>query len=85
MTKVIILGQEPKEEKKLKPIYFQQFLKRSIDNGFCRECSDPKEWDNIELISLNYTEDGLDLMYAYDKRRNEGYLYLGHFNDGVVE
>ena len=80
MTKVIILGQEPNKEKK-KPIEFikvihEEYLKISEITHL------PKDWANIELIVKGK---GYDIMYAYDHNRNKGRLYLGHFNDGVVE
>lgn len=82
MTKVIILGQEPKEEKKLKPIEFVKSLTSmlNIQNSF----SSPKGYNHVELISRKYNSE-YDLMFAYDEDRNKGNLYLGHFNDGVVE
>ena len=80
MTKVIILGQEPNKEKK-KPIEFikvihEEYLQISEITHL------PKNWENIELIAKGK---GYDIMYAYDHNRNKGRLYLGHFNDGVVE
>jgi len=82
-TKVIILGQEPKEEKKLKPIEFVKHLSFDL---ICFEdpCNDPCDFENIELICENYDK-GVDLMFAYNEDRNYGFLYAGHFNDGVVE
>lgn len=81
MTKVTIIGEEPKE-KQLKPIEFLMML-----------CGD-KEWTirnnqdkyhNIVLLRKNYGTTGLDLMFAYnDMCSNVGVLYLGHFNDGIV-
>ena len=80
MTKVIILGEAIPEQAK-KPIEFIKFLTNGIPVNTEGKA---KEWKNIELISLKY--DGrLDLMYAYNNNRNQGVLYFGHFNDGVVE
>lgn len=81
MTKVTILGQEPKEEKELKPIQFMKVIHEEdlkITTPTCR----PNDWDNIELIGRGK---GYDIMYAYDHDRNKGRIFLGHFNDGVVE
>lgn len=82
MTKVIILGQVPNEEKK--PI---EFLKEiDFDLQIIKPRNSPKEFKNIELIARKWdTDDLLDLMFAYDDDRICGYLYLGRFNDGVVE
>lgn len=79
MTKVTILGGEQKKE--LKKIEFKKALERC--SNFKKSISEPEEWDNIILLEKNYTEDNLDLMYAYDNKK-DGCLYLGHFNDGVV-
>jgi hypothetical protein len=80
-TKVTILGQEPKEEKKLKQIELIRWLAKDgefeIASGKCTE------WENVLLLEKKYTED-LDLMYLYDNGRKMGCLYLGHFNDGIV-
>ncbi len=80
MTKVTILGEEPKE-KKLKPI---EFKLECFEKVFSKEplCT-PDGWDNIELVALDFIEN-YDLMFAYDKSRCGGCLYLGHFNDGIV-
>lgn len=80
-TKVIILGREPKKEKK--KIEFSKCLTRhyTFDLAFMP----PNFYKYIELICLNYTN-GLDLMFAYNdqNKRDTGALYLGKFNDGVV-
>ncbi len=82
-TKVIILGEEPKEVKQLKPIEFVKFLSSDISLG--DDPSSPHTWKHVDLIVKNYTIDGLDVMLAYDddKYKYDGALYLGHYNDGV--
>jgi len=80
MTKVIILGQEP-EKKELKPIEFVKYLDYHLE--FNSNCSKPQRFKNIELICRNYFK-GYDLMFAFGEDRNQGVLYLGHFNDGIV-
>ena len=80
MTKVIIIGEQP-EKKELKPIEFVKYLDYHLE--FSSGCSSPKKWENIELICKNYFNK-YDLMFAFDEDRNNGVLYLGHFNDGVV-
>lgn len=82
-TKVIVLGQEPNGEKK-KPIEFKKYL---TSDGKIMELllSNPSGWKNIELICSKLNSDGYDLMFAYDDNRNSGRVYLGNFNDGVVE
>ena len=78
-----LTSQNEGKEKRLKPI---EFVKQSVrdrwsnfENGIS-----PKDWNNIELVAKSYC-DNLDLMIAFDDIRGEGVLYLGHFNDGVVE
>ena len=82
MTKVIILGEDAPEQPK-KPIKFVYFLNQGhkFDTGVAY----PNCFANIELICSNYLNKGFDLMFAYDDNRNNGVLYLGHINDGVVE
>ena len=80
MTKVIIIGEEPKTGKK--PI---EFIKACEADEWGSPMSEPKHCGNIELISKKFTSE-FDLMFAYDDDdRGCGVLYLGHFNDGVVE
>lgn len=81
MTKVIILGQEP-ENKELKPIQFVYFF--YIHHGVGETGVKPKSYENIELICKDFEGYGFDLMFAYNEDRNQGILYLGHFNDGIV-
>lgn len=80
MTKVTILGQEPNKAKELKPIEFIKYI--NIDESFSDATTKPSRWKNIELV-CRYTM--FDIMFAYDDDRDRGTLYLGHFNDGVVE
>jgi hypothetical protein len=80
MTKVIILEEQP-EKKELKPIEFKFAL--DSNSIFINPKTLPKDWRNIELICKNYATK-FDLMFAYDEDRQEGCLYLGHFNNGVV-
>lgn len=79
MTKVIILGDSPTENKK--KIEFMHYLNE--DGTIYAINTAPSQYENIELISLNYGET-FDLMFAYDYDRLEGTLFLGKFNDGVV-
>jgi hypothetical protein len=81
MTNVIIIGEQP-EKIELKPIEFVYCLNgnKGINNAVCT----PNSYKNIELICMKYTSEGFDLMFAYKHFRNEGVLYLGHFNDGIV-
>jgi hypothetical protein len=80
-TKCIVLGQ-PESEKKGKPIEFVKFMCMST---FVSSNTPPSKYDNIELICKGYNNQNQDLIYAYDSDRNDGILYLGHWNDGYVE
>lgn len=86
MTKVIILG-EQKEKTNKKPIEFVSFLNDKMELVIATKYRSPNKYKNIELISRKYSDDGLDLMFAYDDDRNDEHsatLFVGHFNDGVV-
>ena len=45
----------------------------------------PSDFNFIELICREY-QSGSDLMFAYDdpNKRENGMLYIGKFNDGVI-
>mgnify|MGYP003548085824 FL=1 len=83
-TKVTILGQEPIEGKK--KIEFVEFICRSTGKIFdyIDDFRKPCNMDNIILLKKNYTNCGLDLMYAYEDHGNRCVAVLGPFNDGVV-
>lgn len=81
MTTIVkILGQEPQEKQK-KKIEFVSLL--TIGKTFSSVKSNPDDYKNIELICQGYCGK-FDIMFAYDNDRSMGYLYLGHFNDGIV-
>ena len=84
MTKVIILG-EPAEKKEGKKIEFTHIL--LVDQSIDSTNASPRSYECIELVVKGYHSDpqeGFDIMYAYNEDRNEGNMYLGHFNDGIV-
>lgn len=80
MTKVIVIGDQPNQEKK-KKIEFVHCLEGDFKVAPAE--TKPSDWKNIELICKDYSN-GVDLMYVYDNDRNDGCLYSGRFNDGVV-
>lgn len=82
MTKCIVLGEQPTEVKK-KPIEFIKAL--AVDDNFHSASAAPKQYENIELITKSYASCGQDIMFAYDRDRSLGCLYLGKWNDGVAE
>ena len=82
MTKVIILGKEP-EKKKGKPIEFKKYLESDL-KIVGRPLFNPSNYKTIEVIVRNYAQN-FDLFFAYNNIRKNGVLYLGHYNDGIVE
>lgn len=83
-TEVIIIGENAKK-KALKPITFEYYV--SVGSGATPTATEPKEFKCIELIARKYSSGSevLDLMFAYNENRDCGMLYLGQFNDGIVE
>jgi L-amino acid N-acyltransferase YncA len=81
MTNVIIIGEQP-AKKDLKPIGFVYIF--SFQHGAKETEIKPKSYENIELICKDFAGFGFDLMFAFDEDRSYGFLYLGHFNDGIV-
>jgi hypothetical protein len=81
-TQVIVIG-KPEKGKTKTAIEFQRFLDTSlrIDDG----AYSPSHYKYIELICKDYAL-GCDLMFAYNdpNERSCGVLYIGHFNDGIV-
>jgi len=82
MTKCIVIGEQPTESKK-KPIEFVKYI--DVNGGKNKPDAQPKDWKNIERIASKFRGMSYSLMYAYDNNRDEGALYLGHWNDGVAE
>ena len=81
MTKCIVLDEnKPKEEKKV--IEFTNWLGK--DGFIAGRLESPSYWDNIVLLSLNYRRTNSSLMFAYNTQVDNGCLYLGHWNDGIV-
>lgn len=91
-TKIIILGSEENKQTK-RPIEFVKILTSSGIISYADSSSEthkPSFYENIELISRDYTNnsENFDLIFAYRKDRNEklySVLFLGYFNDGIVE
>ena len=87
MTKVTIIGEHASTVKKYTKIKFIKVLTGNykVDDASGGGWSAPADWANIELICRNYS-DGMDLMFCYDDAdyRNDGVLYVGYFNEGLV-
>lgn len=85
--KIIIVGEKRESEPK-KPI---EFIKCLLLDGTLEATGDtPTNFNYIELIARNYgslNDQPFDLIFCYDNPngRQDGVLYLGHWNDGVAE
>lgn len=77
MRKVIIVGEEPKEEKALKPIEFTRYL--DVRCGWIAPSREPKDCDKVVYLG-KCSADG-DMFVAY--RMGEINIYKGHLNDGA--
>jgi len=79
MTKCSVVGQKEVPSKK-KSIEFCNCLQlhKFVDNTVS-----PIVWDNVILLCHGAD---FDYMYAYDNgEEQDGCIYQGHWNDGVVE
>lgn len=85
-TKVSVFGQESTEQpKELKKIEFV----KSIDNDgtIRRAMSCPLNYERVMLVdktSSNNNERFFDIIIAFCPRNERGFLFLGHWNDGIV-
>ena len=83
-TKITILGQSEPEQKELKPIQFIQTLE--VDGKGISTITKAKDCKEIILLARNYKNTEMDLFFIPKfNNNNENQLYLGYFNDGVVE
>lgn len=82
MTNIIIHGQSSSAEKKQHPIRLVKFLRE--DHVWKDTKDKASSFKNIELVCMDYA-DGWSLMLAYQDNRNEAILFLGYFNDGVID
>jgi hypothetical protein len=80
MTKCTVIFDQPKQGK---PIEFVKVVDDKIE--VAPPYTEPKEWNNIELIARKCYKN-LDVMFAYDDRgRESGMVVFGHWNDGYAE
>ena len=90
-TQVTIIGKQQSEKTKT-AIKFKYFLNtvdpksHNILHLVSEESFLPHSYNFIELICRDYML-GSDLMFAYNdpNDRSDGRIYIGKFNDGVVE
>jgi hypothetical protein len=93
-TQINIISNHRQDKVKKIPIEFKYVLNKvkpdhsEILRSATKEfgINSPKEYNFIDLICKNYLS-GCDLMFAYNlaDKRELGVLYIGYFNDGVVE
>jgi hypothetical protein len=84
MTKCVVIGEKFNVTKK-KTIEFVYIL-RSSGNFTSNFSRDPSTFSNLELIQRDFAKDNYkyDLIFAYNDIRESGFIYLGHWNDGIV-
>ena len=87
MTNIRIIGENNPPKKKLMPIKLVKFL--SLGELVKDVEANAGNYKNVELICRNYfSSEGYDLIFCYDDNRNnhsEAVLFLGYWNDGIVE
>ena len=81
MTKVSVFGDKPTEKKELKQIELVEFIKLTRNSEAVEFAN---EYENITLLVKDYCRDGFDLILAYDEDVNDGGVYFGYWNDGIV-
>jgi hypothetical protein len=86
--KTIIIG----ENGELQPKKPMRFLKAVLTDGQLSDAQadKPIDFNYIELIARNYgtfAGQPFDLIFCYDdpNERHNGVLFLGNWNDGVIE
>lgn len=87
MTKLIEIGKNQNNQTKV-PIVFDYYLcdLKFNEDSFQKTCDRAENFEYVELICRNYLENK-DLMFAYDDENNrrEGTLFVGNWNDGVID
>ena len=83
MTKTIILGEQKDGNT---PIEFITFLTKDFEIEGVEFLLKPSSYNFIECICKRYDGD-LDLMFAYNDaaRREQGTLFIGKWNNGIVK
>jgi len=88
MTKVTVLGQEPKEEKKLKSIEITHCLQNA--SFLMRKDNWNDVFKNNQYKEVRVVKIGYDNAYKHTAPfdavfiADDGCIFLGNFNDGVV-
>lgn len=82
-TKVTILGEHPQETKKLKPIEaikYYSLTSEKLENSQNEKFYKLSDYESISVIKTDFYND-IDCVIVTDS----GQVFLGKFNDGVVE
>lgn len=79
MTNISVFG-EQNEQKKREAIELVWFLNKG---GRMKAIASPDSWDHICLLGADAKTD-FDLIMAWDDDDDYKYIYLGHWNDGIV-
>ncbi len=80
MTKVTLWNNKPVPPKG-KPIEFIKYMTR--DGKLTKASYKPNDWINVQLLRKGQQD--YDLIIAWDEEDKEVFVYLGNWNEGVVE
>ena len=92
MVQIIKLGKNAVSNKAMKPIEALHFINEAARNSDQilldirpSDVNKLKQWDNIMLLNKGDSGD-LDTFIGWDNATPlRSYVYLGHWNDGVLE
>lgn len=84
-TKVIVIGEANETVSQKKPIKLISSWCHPREIGFDLG-TNPCEYNYVELVAKDYFTE-FDLIFCYNNpnRRGNGCLFIGHWNDGVVQ
>jgi hypothetical protein len=89
MTKIKHFGISTPSKPNLKPIELVKFINEDGDLGYIEISSSTiiKNWENVILmVDKKLSDSKYDIIYLYDDESpKDGIMYLGHWNDGVIE
>lgn len=81
LDKLVALTKALKQNQHSRPIEFKKTLTKETMLKI-----KPKQWDNLMCLGKAPSQQEYDLILAWDDSSTNGkVVYLGHWNDGVVE
>lgn len=83
MTKVTILGKEPKE-KELKKIVFIKGVTLKIDDEDRLFEPVVKPYEYKKITCIKSFDESIHDLFICENDYGYNHIYLGHFNDGIV-